>query len=1586
MIRTTKTNVGRKETMNTISKSNKFLLSCLQNSGDEFPLKNYSFLKFLLFQIFSLIFILINTILILNIEKDILETENNFIIDNYENNYSNYPQLNCSYIDLSNNFISFYSFIKNKNSENKSIPGKLSEIINSLALFLNSTYLNKQNYTIDNNKDYIEDYNFYLSKKIYLFLNNSKDFLLDVANQELDISKLKVLCLIIFSYDLLILIIFIFLCMFKRRIYIYIYYLVSFTCCINTFLNFQILRVIFNIKNLLFLIQFTLPIVNCCFIIFWVIIMESNFLINIIAYVFSNLLIYLFSLGTDWGKNYSYIYLIIIIFPYGILSLYVNEEKRYHHTILENIKRDLEKTKNIVKNLNSGILVFKKDMTCDFNKKYTQIVQTDLFRKKEFYEYMNKIMLFTKIDEINSELDKNIIDFFKKYRKIFQDIENDLRNNLTNKNLNKNKPGLKNVNTINKLSSNSDNEVYELEKFKTNYDNIINQKYSNEENSEGINIYDIIEKKLYAIADFEINNFISYLFENIYFDQFHFLGTVKIKNFLSTLTQENIYQIYIRNNFFNENIEFLIYDITSVKKVEDYRAQNKYKKMFLNKFSHEFRNPILNISQLIKNVKSQLSSTIEPFGILKTKSDFSKSIDEIDENLDHVKNICNFMSLLISDFDFVANSNIHSQNEEFLKIFNKENNDNEDQEGRFEENRYNSDNEKPFEENDKIENKDEISKNSHDSKFIYDESKSVIMSKSTNKDYFKKNSKLNYLRIAKTQNFFKNTISKIFRRKTKESEIGKSLIRKTLNLNRNKNTENIKNLNKIELINKSSTRRSFKNIIVNKYHPCVINKNYEYKNNNDEINVEDINENPILKEYIEDINEVDNNKKNLGNQINLRNSNIKLEVVRFDLKKMVKMLVKIFRTKILLADKFVVLNYEIESRVPGKITNDQIKLKQIIFNLLSNSFKFTNNGTILLKLFQESYFLVFLLSDTGIGIKSDHLHLLGQPFFKSESANNSYGIGMGLHIVKSHTELLGGVFEIISDFGFGTTVTIKVPINPYKIKKTSSLSEQSFNEKYNYEIIPPPIYFDNYNQNNEGFIKLKTLKPNLSNKIKEKYQVNTDYLLNSLDQNNKNYNNLNSLNIDTNLYKKFEQNNKKLTEIKDEEYLEVENSKVKGEDEIRYKNEKNLENDLDIIQKISRKKNSVFPSIIGMDKDGTILNTKFGFKHLSNINLRNHFTAQDNMNNQMNYQTHFNTGNYVNIVKRKGYKTLMFPLHRTLLSSSTNKTKSLEISNQFLNFNYMDISYDSDESSMRNNTIHYDSIDNSNRILLSRKSSKLIDKIVYKNKQLKSGNLLLENTQSLKNNSNDQKEIKDTRNLNKMRINSNKNNIFLNDCNANSSRNNLNNKSNNMNKSTSIKNNMAWMNSSQYNSNLNNNASTTNININDGKSLKLPDASLDSNSSFGNEELFNLKSNGEVYRILVVDDERLIRESQINVIKKFFLAKNISFEIEESSDGVECLYKIYKGILIGKKYNVIFTDETMNFLKGSSMAKIIRTLIEDSILYDIKIVLITSYETNVMSQSTKELFENIFSKPLTKSTIETFFFDKSKLENSKYIV
>lgn len=117
----------------------------------------------------------------------------------------------------------------------------------------------------------------------------------------------------------------------------------------------------------------------------------------------------------------------------------------------------------------------------------------------------------------------------------------------------------------------------------------------------------------------------------------------------------------------------------------------------------------------------------------------------------------------------------------------------------------------------------------------------------------------------------------------------------------------------------------------------------------------------------------------------------------------------------------------------GIVRSDQTKIRQLLFNLLSNATKFTENGRISLRAERLEHdgveVMRFVVSDTGIGISPDQMGLLFQAFSQADiSTTRKYGgTGLGLVICKYYCELLGGTIKLDSDLGHGTEFTVTLP-------------------------------------------------------------------------------------------------------------------------------------------------------------------------------------------------------------------------------------------------------------------------------------------------------------------------------------------------------------------------------------------------------------------------------------------------------------------------------------------------------------------------------------------------------------------------------
>jgi signal transduction histidine kinase/CheY-like chemotaxis protein len=117
----------------------------------------------------------------------------------------------------------------------------------------------------------------------------------------------------------------------------------------------------------------------------------------------------------------------------------------------------------------------------------------------------------------------------------------------------------------------------------------------------------------------------------------------------------------------------------------------------------------------------------------------------------------------------------------------------------------------------------------------------------------------------------------------------------------------------------------------------------------------------------------------------------------------------------------------------GKAHQDLTKLRQTLFNMLSNAAKFTHDGTITLHVDRSVEagvdWLTFAVSDTGIGIAADKVEHVFEEFTQADdSTTRDYGgTGLGLAISRRFCQLLGGDLNATSEFGQGSTFTIRVP-------------------------------------------------------------------------------------------------------------------------------------------------------------------------------------------------------------------------------------------------------------------------------------------------------------------------------------------------------------------------------------------------------------------------------------------------------------------------------------------------------------------------------------------------------------------------------
>jgi len=135
---------------------------------------------------------------------------------------------------------------------------------------------------------------------------------------------------------------------------------------------------------------------------------------------------------------------------------------------------------------------------------------------------------------------------------------------------------------------------------------------------------------------------------------------------------------------------------------------------------------------------------------------------------------------------------------------------------------------------------------------------------------------------------------------------------------------------------------------------------------------------------------------------------------------------------------------ETDNNLPASMETDLQRLNQILKNLLSNSFKFTEKGEVKLKMYEASKnwkqgnpnldnakrVVAFAISDTGIGIPQEKQNIIFEAFQQAEgSTSRKYGgTGLGLSISRGLAELLGGSIELESNLSQGSTFTLFLPV------------------------------------------------------------------------------------------------------------------------------------------------------------------------------------------------------------------------------------------------------------------------------------------------------------------------------------------------------------------------------------------------------------------------------------------------------------------------------------------------------------------------------------------------------------------------------
>lgn len=149
------------------------------------------------------------------------------------------------------------------------------------------------------------------------------------------------------------------------------------------------------------------------------------------------------------------------------------------------------------------------------------------------------------------------------------------------------------------------------------------------------------------------------------------------------------------------------------------------------------------------------------------------------------------------------------------------------------------------------------------------------------------------------------------------------------------------------------------------------------------------------------------------------------------------------------------LIYDIDKELPDKVIGDEIRIRQVIINLMNNAVKFTQKGYVKLavkiqKHVEEGLYIRFSVTDTGQGIKKEDIKRLFEAFEQVDIKKNQgkEGTGLGLAISSQLVEMMGGKLEVRSEYGKGSkfyfTILQKTAISDEKEKEMEHENVLSF--------------------------------------------------------------------------------------------------------------------------------------------------------------------------------------------------------------------------------------------------------------------------------------------------------------------------------------------------------------------------------------------------------------------------------------------------------------------------------------------------------------------------------------------------------------
>ena len=193
----------------------------------------------------------------------------------------------------------------------------------------------------------------------------------------------------------------------------------------------------------------------------------------------------------------------------------------------------------------------------------------------------------------------------------------------------------------------------------------------------------------------------------------------------------------------------------------------------------------------------------------------------------------------------------------------------------------------------------------------------------------------------------------------------------------------------------------------------------------------------LLKETTDSLEKINSSGTSLLGIINdildlskIETGRLELNPVEYDTPSLINDSVQLNIVRI--GSKKIEFKLEVDPNLPVMLYGDELRLKQILNNILSNAFKYTEEGYVKLSVSHkadgEEVILIFAVEDTGQGMKPEDKNRLFSEYlrFNAEANRITEGTGLGLSITKKLADMMNGSIEVESEYGKGSTFTVKV--------------------------------------------------------------------------------------------------------------------------------------------------------------------------------------------------------------------------------------------------------------------------------------------------------------------------------------------------------------------------------------------------------------------------------------------------------------------------------------------------------------------------------------------------------------------------------